>query len=1343
MGQINNINAILRPKYKTHTYWLSIDTDASPFIPVQNEIIYANVATDLLNIDRRSAEQQSQNSPKAAPTVLCKIGDGVTRYKDLQWIGALAADVYDWAKSENKPTYTASEISGIDNLGNIRFKGAITLDELVALSNLKVGDAYMPTGDMGSTSDSMSATITMTTMKAKGVTFSQYDDSTIVMSGADRTLIQAFYMSGSFTFVPASSSTPITSNVLELTTNNNLLMYMNNTFTEADLQSGEGYLIISYSKYYAYDLIFWNGWYWELFTYNSVRSDDVLTKDNTTSYTPTNDYNPSTKKYVDDKATSLISRIDPIDNDVHNLKLSIQNNTVNFNRLKETKLNYSNYNTEFDKSSRGDIFEIENPILYQRIESFDEITGIAVPGSSGTYIVRISDSTTIDIINDYLEKGSMIMVNSTTETASAGFEISSINKYSSYLDIVCTVSDKKPNTLTAKLPTALAGNYEVEITSIQYDDTFYTGQKVINNGYRFILYIDTPENYVKKEQGKGLSQNDYTASDKAAVQSLNYTNTGSNESSGRIDFKGMYLNAVNIALSQSIDAPNILVRNANSSGFEGIKSLNNSSQTITTLQSVLDNKLNADSDKLLTEDNKKIINKLQLNEFGEDYQLEVKDGEFKATQGEFTTGIQIPDAYSLIIGGDLSQTLGHALDKKADKDDLTSVYKVKGSLDLTNVSNSDVSSWIYAPENGDVYNIEKVDKSGTIGNDYLFNNVECSLSIQSDSIGILTFTDADVVTKLGNGTLEIAPVIVSRAANPDIPTSFNVKFDKKLSDLTVQVSSNLDINTLVGNYRLLAMRRVPVKVAVGDNVVWIDNYGWDKLASNIDLSNYVTTDDERLSKIYHVTEGNKDILDIDSNSYLRVQSFDKIINSEGSSIQTELNNKLDKSAVVNTLTSSSTTNPLSAEQGRVLNVTTVKMTGNQQISGYKYFSQGLFATYPVNRHNNPFDDSTDATTISPTSVINYQYLENYSNSKRFKPSQIMPQNDSTAGIVPLTYGAETHSVRNVSSFLPADAISIEYTTDGGTTWTDYGASDEVKRKIFAEDTTKYIKIGGENITTDTITDQCMTRVTIDPMVDKRYSNAFMFYCWVTTAGVKDMKCKIECSTIGAPDTFTTVRDEVTVSGWSGPNTITFTPRSFGGGANQTTNQRKFRFTFRSLQPNNKIASFTDLRLYGYSVWTPKNNYMKAGTIYSTSYDQNVTFPAQLSANTLEIENNGSIGTNLTNAIQSITNDIPVATTVPATLAVNTIYDVGQQTTLNLTLPTGKVGNYIQVDFLSPSTPTTLGINSEAGISDFSLIPSANTIYSLYFEWGTLYYNSTTSKCVYGWRFKYDEYTHTV
>ena len=33
--------------------------------------------------------------------------------------------------------------------------------------------------------------------------------------------------------------------------------------------------------------------------------DDVLTKTNTTSYTPTGDYNPATKKYVDDQVGNI------------------------------------------------------------------------------------------------------------------------------------------------------------------------------------------------------------------------------------------------------------------------------------------------------------------------------------------------------------------------------------------------------------------------------------------------------------------------------------------------------------------------------------------------------------------------------------------------------------------------------------------------------------------------------------------------------------------------------------------------------------------------------------------------------------------------------------------------------------------------------------------------------------------------------------------------------------------------------------------------------------------------------------------------------------------------------
>ena len=96
-----------------------------------------------------------------------------------------------------------------------------------------------------------------------------------------------------------------------------------------------------------------------------------------------------------------------------------------------------------------------------------------------------------------------------------------------------------------------------------------------------------------------------------------------------------------------------------------------------------------------------------------------------------------------------------------------------------------------------------------------------------------------------------------------------------------------------------------------------------------------------------------------------------------------------------------------------------------------------------------------------------------------------------------------------------------------------------------------------------------------------------------------------------------------------------------------------------------------------------------------------------------------------------------STALPEMLDVNTIYDLGEQDALTLNLPSGKLGDFIEVDFLSTQTPTTLTITASSGISDYKLIPDANTIYSLYFNWIRLDAEN------YGWGFGYAEYTRTV
>lgn len=47
------------------------------------------------------------------PIISIKVGDGTHTFAQLPWAQAVAGDVYAWAKAATKPTYTATEISGL------------------------------------------------------------------------------------------------------------------------------------------------------------------------------------------------------------------------------------------------------------------------------------------------------------------------------------------------------------------------------------------------------------------------------------------------------------------------------------------------------------------------------------------------------------------------------------------------------------------------------------------------------------------------------------------------------------------------------------------------------------------------------------------------------------------------------------------------------------------------------------------------------------------------------------------------------------------------------------------------------------------------------------------------------------------------------------------------------------------------------------------------------------------------------------------------------------------------------------------------------------------------------
>lgn len=92
-------------RYGTYSQWMNSDV-----ILMKGEAAIAAFPDDRV-IDGLS-NITPENTP---PAIGIKIGDGIHYFYELPWLQAVAADVYNWAKSSTKPSYEASEILGLAN----------------------------------------------------------------------------------------------------------------------------------------------------------------------------------------------------------------------------------------------------------------------------------------------------------------------------------------------------------------------------------------------------------------------------------------------------------------------------------------------------------------------------------------------------------------------------------------------------------------------------------------------------------------------------------------------------------------------------------------------------------------------------------------------------------------------------------------------------------------------------------------------------------------------------------------------------------------------------------------------------------------------------------------------------------------------------------------------------------------------------------------------------------------------------------------------------------------------------------------------------------------------------
>ena len=193
-------------------------------------------------------------------------------------------------------------------------------------------------------------------------------------------------------------------------------------------------------------------------------------------------------------------------------------------------------------------------------------------------------------------------------------------------------------------------------------------------------------------------------------------------------------------------------------------------------------------------------------------------------------------------------------------------------------------------------------------------------------------------------------------------------------------------------------------------------------------------------------------------------------------------------------------------------------------------------------------------------------------------------------------------------------VKVEYSTDGGDTWEDYGCNDPNKIQLLSESL-------GTNLTIGKVWDRYATvndrlRVTVTANDCNVYTMLKSILLNVSTNGSNKCTVTIEQSRIGAPDDFAVISTNK-LNGWTGWNEIPL-EKSFGGAQTQVNQTNSIRLTFQAGQPPTSGAikgnlALLNLLFIGVTTWRVNSNIARFGHLYKYDYAGNAVFPAEVAA----------------------------------------------------------------------------------------------------------------------------------
>ena len=216
------------------------------------------------------------------------------------------------------------------------------------------------------------------------------------------------------------------------------------------------------------------------------------------------------------------------------------------------------------------------------------------------------------------------------------------------------------------------------------------------------------------------------------------------------------------------------------------------------------------------------------------------------------------------------------------------------------------------------------------------------------------------------------------------------------------------------------------------------------------------------------------------------------------------------------------------------------------------------------------------------------------------------------GYSPVDAGMIPELGANRFAFGKAAGITIEYSTDAGTTWLDYGSSAIAKTALFVNES--YHSIGKAE--KGTVTTDCMLRVTIDTDAFQIYTILNKFAIFMSTGVCTGCYCTIDASLESTPTVFVNFANKASLVGNSGWNIINIADLITYGNSS-TYQYGLIRFTFGCKNVGNASVPMAITKIMGFGGvgWNTPSNMAKTGLLYTYNNAQEATFPANVTAPT--------------------------------------------------------------------------------------------------------------------------------